>query len=77
MAFGLIQETRQERSSEKIIPGSTRKTETYQLKKIEISKIVFILCTVLMTCIIIFVVGFIFYTAMPTFQREGVGFILG
>lgn len=45
--------------------------------KIDIPRIAFLLCAILAISIIVFIIGFIFYTAMPTFQKQGIEFITG
>lgn len=47
------------------------------LGNLEISRIAFLMCAILSISIIIFILGFIVYTAIPTFQNEGIGFITG
>ena len=45
--------------------------------KLDKARIVFLLCAVFTACIIVFLVGFVFYTSIPVFQQEGIGFITG
>ncbi len=45
--------------------------------KLDKAGIVFLLCAIFTACIIIFLVGFVFYTSIPVFQHEGIGFITG
>jgi phosphate transport system permease protein len=47
------------------------------LKKLDVPGIVFLLCGIITILIIVFLIAFIFYTALPTFQNEGLGFITG
>ena len=45
--------------------------------KLDKAGTVFLLCAVFTACIIVFLVGFVFYTSIPVFQQEGIGFITG
>jgi phosphate transport system permease protein len=47
------------------------------IKDLDKPGIIFMICGIITLLIIIFVIGFVFYTAWPTFQREGLNFIFG
>nr|WP_321498512.1 phosphate ABC transporter permease subunit PstC [uncultured Methanolobus sp.] len=51
--------------------GSTR--ELYN----DLAHLLFLFCSVFITIIAIFFVGFIFYTALPVFKSQGISFITG
>jgi phosphate transport system permease protein len=46
-------------------------------KRLEISGLFFFLCAALMAISVIYIIGFIFATAWPIFQKEGFGFVTG
>ncbi len=46
-------------------------------RKPDIAGLVFLLCAALMAVIVIFIIYFIFSTAWPIFQKEGLGFLTG
>jgi phosphate transport system permease protein len=65
------------RSRKEVREGSSSTKNTITLGNLETSKIVFLICAIILIVEIIFIIGFIFYTAIPIFQKEGIQFILG
>jgi phosphate transport system permease protein len=59
------------------IYGNKLSNKLDSMKKPDVPGLIFLICSIITISIIVFVVGFVFYTALPTFQREGLNFIFG
>lgn len=65
------------RSRKEVREGSSSTKKTKTLGDLEVSRIGFLFCALIIIFEIVFIIGFIFYTAIPIFQKEGIDFILG
>jgi phosphate transport system permease protein len=56
---------------------TTNRVWTFSGIRLDMAKMVFMLCALLMAIAVVYIIYFIFTSAIPIFQKEGLGFITG